>query len=95
MVVTVGGALKSDAHICPPQLDTEARGEAVTLADQRTGTLPQPADLCHAPELQTSSKAPSDPNRRQRPSKQYSTRGRGRAGNGSQEVEEGKHVVEF
>ena len=49
-----GGALKPEAPICPPQLETEARGEAVTLEVQRTGTRPHPGDLCHAPELQTS-----------------------------------------
>ncbi len=70
MLVTVGGALKSGAHICPPQLGAEARGEAVTLAVQRTGTLPWPGDLCHAPKLQTSSKAPSDPNGKQQLCKQ-------------------------
>lgn len=64
MLGTVGGALKSKAHICPSQLDTEARGEAVTLVVQRTGTLPQSGDLCHAPKLKTSSKA-LDPNRKQ------------------------------
>lgn len=54
MMAMMGGALKPEAHICPPQLETEARGEAVTLEVQRTGTLPHPGDLCHAPELQTS-----------------------------------------
>lgn len=54
-LVTVGGA--SEAHICPPQLDMEARGQAMTLVVQRTGTPSQMGYLSHAPQLQTSSKA--------------------------------------
>lgn len=59
MLVTGGGAIKPEADICPPQLDTEARGEAETLVVQRR----------QAPEIQSSSKALSDPNRKQWPSK--------------------------
>ncbi len=73
MLVTMGGALKSRAHICPTQLDAEARGEAVTLAVQRTGTLPQPGDPGRGPELQTSFKAPSDPSGKQQLCKQPTT----------------------
>ncbi len=79
MLVTVGGALKSEAHIYPPQLDMEARGEAVTLVVQRTGTLPQPGNWCHAPQCQISSKALSDPSRKQWMSKQPTMYLRGEA----------------
>lgn len=82
MLVTVGGALYSEAHICPPQLDMEARGEAVTLVVQRTGTLRQHDDLCHAPQLQTSSKAGVE-------------KGRHEVDGLEEKVEEGKRVVEF
>lgn len=51
MSVTGGGATKSEAHICHPQLDTEARGEAKTLVVQRTGTLPQPVSCPRASNL--------------------------------------------
>lgn len=59
MLVTGGGAIKPEADICPPQLDTEARWGS--------------RDSCGPEDSFSSSKALSDPNRKQWPSKNPTT----------------------